>query len=95
MSKLDICLDDHSVSSGDKFPPNASKWLLWQDPIFSFLDDQYKDHNLEEHFDSVRFTFYLIIDVSCLEASIHQKFGSIPPQFEAQISMLFSSGIER
>jgi len=32
------------------FPPNASKWILWMDPIYAFLSPQYGMFDLEKHY---------------------------------------------
>ncbi|KAI9193734.1 family 20 glycoside hydrolase [Polychytrium aggregatum] len=32
------------------FPPNMSKWILWQDPFYEFLSPQYQDYDLETHY---------------------------------------------
>ncbi|KAH9245311.1 hypothetical protein BASA81_017220 [Batrachochytrium salamandrivorans] len=37
----------------DRPPPNPSKWILWQDPIYSFLSPQYRNQNLEVHFSEI------------------------------------------
>lgn len=34
-------------------PSNLSKWILWQDPIYNHFEVQYKELNLENHFDTV------------------------------------------
>lgn len=40
-------------NSPEGFPSNLSKWILWQDPIYNHFEVQYKDINLENHFDTV------------------------------------------
>lgn len=36
-------------------PSNLSKWILWQDPFYNHFQVQYKDIDLETHFDTVYF----------------------------------------
>lgn len=51
-SRLDMVPDATSV--GERFPSNISKWILWQDPIYSFLSPQYQGLNLVPHFEFIR-----------------------------------------
>nr|KAJ3422590.1 hypothetical protein HK105_007422 [Polyrhizophydium stewartii] len=50
-SKLDSV--PHSVPRTDRPPPNPSKWILWQDPLYSFLSPQYAGHDLGLHFSEI------------------------------------------
>ncbi|KAJ3050301.1 hypothetical protein HK097_008741 [Rhizophlyctis rosea] len=45
-SRVDLIND----ANKGRFPPNLSKWLLWQDPFYAFLSPQYRDMDLERHF---------------------------------------------
>ncbi|KAJ3282367.1 hypothetical protein HK104_010923 [Borealophlyctis nickersoniae] len=47
-SKIDIV----GLDKG-RFPPNPSKWLLWQDPFYSFLSPQYRELNLEAYYNEI------------------------------------------
>ena len=52
-SRLDN-LDSDLKSGNEGFPSNISKWILWQDPIYSLFEVQYKNLDLEQHFDKVK-----------------------------------------
>ncbi|KAI8929920.1 glycoside hydrolase superfamily [Entophlyctis helioformis] len=47
-SKLDSI--PNSLPRRERFPPNPSKWILWQDPLYSFLSPQYHDQDVELHY---------------------------------------------
>ncbi|KAJ8328124.1 hypothetical protein QVD99_000646 [Batrachochytrium dendrobatidis] len=50
-SKLDSV--PGSLVCHDQLPPNPSKWILWQDSIYSFLESQYKEYDLKVHFTEI------------------------------------------
>lgn len=39
-----------------RFPPNMSKWLLWQDPFYAFLTPQAKGIDLENYYNEIAST---------------------------------------
>ncbi|KAJ1964874.1 hypothetical protein IWQ62_002807 [Dispira parvispora] len=50
-SKLDEApVKDPSYEPRMQLPPNMSKWLLWEDPLLSFMSPQYAGYDLEEHY---------------------------------------------
>ena len=50
-SKLDDTQPEAQViTSSTHYTPNMSKYLLWEEPFFSFLSPQYQGSNLEAHY---------------------------------------------
>ncbi|KAJ1649819.1 hypothetical protein IWQ61_009210 [Dispira simplex] len=50
-SKLDEApVKDPSFEPRMQLPSNMSKWLLWEDPLLSFMSPQYAGYDLEEHY---------------------------------------------
>jgi len=51
---MEACKLDSVIPSNAEpkiyFPPNASKWILWMDPIYAFLSPQYGMFDLEKHY---------------------------------------------
>jgi len=51
---MEACKLDNVVPNNSEpkiyFPPNASKWILWMDPIYAFLSSQYSMLDLEKHY---------------------------------------------
>ncbi|KAI9003251.1 glycoside hydrolase superfamily [Gaertneriomyces semiglobifer] len=43
-SKIDVPLESMDRT---RFPPNVSKWLLWNDPLYGFLGPQYQNLNID------------------------------------------------
>ncbi|ORX91071.1 glycoside hydrolase [Basidiobolus meristosporus CBS 931.73] len=46
-------IDEPSLDDSEprvNFPSNMSKWLLWEDPFYSFLSPQYSGYDLEQHY---------------------------------------------
>jgi hypothetical protein len=41
------------INSRSNFAPNMSKWLLWEDPLTSFLSPQYAEEPLEQHYKAI------------------------------------------
>ncbi|KAJ1569872.1 hypothetical protein HK096_011446 [Nowakowskiella sp. JEL0078] len=46
------CLPSQPVPTDSKtyFPPNMSKWLLWEDPIYSMLSPQHQNFNITQYY---------------------------------------------
>ncbi|TPX54762.1 beta-N-acetylhexosaminidase [Powellomyces hirtus] len=49
-SKIDVPLESMDKT---RFPPNVSKWILWNDPFYGFLSPQYQNMNLEAHYEQI------------------------------------------
>ncbi|GAA5866320.1 hypothetical protein JCM8547_000738 [Rhodosporidiobolus lusitaniae] len=50
-SKLDDTQpESQPIDSRTHYTPNISKYLLWEEPFFSFLSPQYRGYDLESHF---------------------------------------------
>ncbi|KAJ3127685.1 hypothetical protein HK098_005921 [Nowakowskiella sp. JEL0407] len=48
-SEVDVVDGDAEDGKG-VFPPNMSKWLLWQDPMYSMYSPQHKNIQISEHY---------------------------------------------
>ena len=64
-SKIDSVPSVHDRR--ERFPPNPSKWILWQDPVYSFLSPQYRDHNMELHYSEIAKYLFGACDVKVLQ----------------------------
>ncbi|KAI8816268.1 glycoside hydrolase superfamily [Fimicolochytrium jonesii] len=49
-SRIDVPLD---AMDKTRFPPNVSKWILWNDPFYNFLLPQYRDLNLDRIYSEI------------------------------------------
>ncbi|KAJ1679951.1 hypothetical protein EV182_000981 [Spiromyces aspiralis] len=49
-SRLDEAPSNAPMDIRPQMPSNMSKWLLWEDPILSFMSPQYADIDLQSHF---------------------------------------------
>ncbi|SCV70502.1 BQ2448_1896 [Microbotryum intermedium] len=50
-SKLDDTQpESQPISTNTHYTPNIAKFLLWEDPFFSFLSPQYRGYDLESHY---------------------------------------------
>ncbi|KAJ3145721.1 hypothetical protein HDU89_006956 [Geranomyces variabilis] len=49
-SKIDVPLE---AMDKTRFPPNVSKWILWNDPFYGFLSPQYEGLNLQDHYQEI------------------------------------------
>ncbi|KAJ3154152.1 hypothetical protein HDU86_004694 [Geranomyces michiganensis] len=49
-SKIDVPLESMDKT---RFPPNVSKWILWNDPFYGFLSPQYEGLNLQDHYQEI------------------------------------------
>ncbi|KAJ2959484.1 hypothetical protein NQZ79_g5082 [Umbelopsis isabellina] len=61
-SKIDITPTGSHLTTRSNFAANTSKWLLWEDPMTSFLSPQYAGENLEEHYDAIANELQLAIE---------------------------------
>ncbi|CEP14685.1 hypothetical protein [Parasitella parasitica] len=52
-SKIDDTPDGVPITPRSNFVNNMSKWLLWEEPILSFLSPQYNDEDLETHYTAI------------------------------------------
>ncbi|KAJ3017655.1 hypothetical protein HKX48_003437 [Thoreauomyces humboldtii] len=49
-SKIDVPLE--SIDK-NRFPPNVSKWILWNDPFYSFLSPQFRGIDLGSYYQEI------------------------------------------
>ncbi|GAA5981363.1 hypothetical protein JCM11641_005295 [Rhodosporidiobolus odoratus] len=50
-SKLDDTqAESQPIDKATHYTPNLAKYLLWEEPFFSFLSPQYRGHDLESHY---------------------------------------------
>ncbi|KAL7310082.1 hypothetical protein PS15m_010885 [Mucor circinelloides] len=52
-SKIDDTPEGVPITSRSNFANNMSKWLMWEEPILSFLSPQYNDEDLETHYAAI------------------------------------------
>ncbi|KAI8337363.1 glycoside hydrolase superfamily [Choanephora cucurbitarum] len=52
-SKIDDTPEGTAITSRSNFASNMSKWLLWEDPLLSFLSPQYAEEELESHYQNI------------------------------------------
>lgn len=58
------------------FPPNMSKWLLWQDPLYGVFDPQIRGYGLERHYHQVSF---ILINLHTLKFTNYDNLAPHPP----------------
>ncbi|KAI8644970.1 glycoside hydrolase superfamily [Parasitella parasitica] len=68
-SKIDDTPEGVPITSRSNFVNNMSKWLLWEEPILSFLSPQYNDEDLETHYAAIE---------NHLQKAITEKAASCP-----------------
>ncbi|KAJ1957680.1 hypothetical protein GGI12_004957 [Dipsacomyces acuminosporus] len=49
-SRLDEIPPEDTVDARPQLPSNMSKWILWEDPMLSFMSPQYSTLDLESHY---------------------------------------------
>ncbi|KAJ1988950.1 hypothetical protein EDC05_004992 [Coemansia umbellata] len=52
-SRLDEIPQSDAVDVRSQLPSNMSKWLLWEDPMLSFMSPQYASLDLESHYTQI------------------------------------------
>lgn len=50
---MDDTPEGMTINARSNFAPNISKWLLWEDPLTSFLSPQYAEEPLEQHYEAI------------------------------------------
>ncbi|GAA5841817.1 hypothetical protein JCM9279_003115 [Rhodotorula babjevae] len=70
-SKLDDTqAESQPISANSHYTPNLAKFLLWEEPFFSFLSPQYRGYDLETHYSHL---------ASYLEQALSSDFSTMTP----------------